>query len=70
MKNIRGAGRKPKIDKETMDVIKHRISIGEKISDLAHEYGISRQALYKRLKADGEERLVLDPELFTEQYLN
>ena len=60
MKNIRGAGRKPKIDKETMDVIKHRISTGEKISNLAHEYGISRQALYKRLKADDKECLVLD----------
>lgn len=60
MKNIRGAGRKPKIDKEAMDVIKHRISTGEKIADLAHEYGISRQALYKRLKTDDKERLVLD----------
>lgn len=50
MKNERNAGRKAVIDIETIDVIRHRIEAGERISFIAKEYGISRQALYKRLK--------------------
>lgn len=50
MSNERNAGRKPILsEKELKDVIK-RNKEGESIAVLSKEYGVSRQALYKRLK--------------------
>lgn len=51
MHNSRGAGRKPQITKSQMDDICFRIEHGESVSVIAQEYGVSRQALYQRLKA-------------------
>ncbi len=50
MANERNAGRKPKIDKDELTKIRKRIESGEKVAALSAEYGVSRQALYKRLK--------------------
>lgn len=50
MPNTRNAGRKPKITNAELKTITERISRGESVSSLASEYGVSRQALYKRLK--------------------
>ena len=50
MRNERNAGRKPKISNAEMKDIILRHEAGEGIPSLASEYGISRQALYKRLK--------------------
>lgn len=49
MSNERNAGRKPKIDDDTIRMIQKRIGDGESVSSLASEYGVTRQALYKRL---------------------
>ena len=51
MSNERNAGRKPKITEEQLSEIKERYDKGESLSKLAVEYGISRQALHKRLQA-------------------
>ena len=50
MANDRKAGRKPKIDSSELNKIRERIKNGEKVAVLSEEYGVSRQALYKRLK--------------------
>ncbi|MCR4755821.1 MAG: helix-turn-helix domain-containing protein [Lachnospiraceae bacterium] len=50
MANDRNAGRKPKIDNDELNKIRKRIENGEKIISISKEYGVSRQALYKRLK--------------------
>ena len=50
MANDRNAGRKPKIDNDELNNIRKRIENGEKVADLSKEYGVSRQALYKRLR--------------------
>lgn len=50
MKNVRGAGRKPVITDEQLNIVKDRIQSGESISSIAKEYGVSRQALHNRLK--------------------
>lgn len=50
MANDRNAGRKPKIDSSGLYKIRERIKNGEKVAALSEEYGVSRQALYKRLK--------------------
>lgn len=62
MKNERGAGRKPVISTNELNIIRNRIDGGEKVSSIAQEYGISRQALYKRLKDEDkhDSALVLD----------
>ena len=52
MANDRNAGRKPILTEKIVADIRERISAGESVSALAAEYGVSRQALYKRLKAD------------------
>ena len=52
MSNDRNAGRKPILTEKIVADIRERISAGESVSALAAEYGVSRQALYKRLKAD------------------
>ena len=72
--NERNAGRKPKIKDDELVKIRERIRNGEKISSLAGEYGISRQALYKKLKEDpyAETRIdyYVDNELCSTIYLN
>lgn len=60
MKNERGAGRKSKIDSAELDIIKSRITKGESVSALAKEFGLSRQALYKRLKDENTKSIILD----------
>lgn len=52
MKNERNAGRKSKINHAELEEIKKRIANGEKVAHLATEYGMSRQALYKKIKED------------------
>lgn len=60
MKNERGAGRKSKLGVNELDIIKSRITKGESVAALAKEFGLSRQALYKRLKDDNTKLVVLD----------
>jgi len=43
-------GRKPALDKESIQALKQRITQGEKKSDIAKDCGISRETLYKYLK--------------------
>lgn len=50
MRNERNAGRKPIVSDEVIDQALKRYEKGERISDLSKEMGISRQALYKRIK--------------------
>lgn len=59
MKNERNAGRKSKIEKQELEKIKTRIADGEKVSVIAKEYGISRQALHRKL-SEGSSTIVLD----------
>ncbi len=54
MKNTRNAGRKPIIDNCSLDEIISRSLQGESISSLAAEFGVSRQALYKRIRSSTE----------------
>ncbi len=54
MKNERNAGRKPRISQEHIAEIRERISQGESVQIIAEEYGITRQALYSRLKNEHE----------------
>lgn len=51
MRNERGAGRKAIVSNEQLDIILERIADGESVSALAEEVGVSRQALYKRIRA-------------------
>lgn len=60
MSNERNAGRKPIISSEQIKEIEHRYSNGESLSRLAEEYGVSRQALHKRIKAENEEPIRAD----------
>ncbi len=50
MKNARNAGRKSRLTKEQIEELYHRWKEGESVADLAKEYGISKQALYKRFQ--------------------
>jgi len=50
MSNERNAGRKPKISNTDLQNIISRHENGESIASLAAEYGVSRQALHKRIK--------------------
>lgn len=75
MFNDRNAGRKPKIDDKQFDEIKRRLNKGESVSALAGEYGISRQALYKRLNDDADSSEIridymVDGELCTTLYVD
>ena len=54
MYNERHAGRKPKLSDEQISDIRKRRDLGESLGKLASEYGISRQALSKRLKDSDE----------------
>ena len=49
MPNTRNAGRKPKLSEEQFQEIKARREAGESVAALAAEFGLSRQALNKRL---------------------
>ena len=49
MSNERNAGRKSKLNDEQMREVKTRHDAGESVSSLAKEFGISRQALTKKL---------------------
>ncbi|MCR4895279.1 MAG: helix-turn-helix domain-containing protein [Lachnospiraceae bacterium] len=81
MANERNAGRKPRVTEEALARIKSRYEQGESLSTLAAEYGVSRQALYKRLQrkpcevvhidycVDGECTAVIEAD-FTSQKLN
>lgn len=55
MYNERHAGRKPRLSEEQLNNIRKRRDLGESISKLASEYGISRQALSKRLNDSDED---------------
>lgn len=68
MRNPRHAGRKSIIDDVQIEAIEERIQKGESISFLASEYGVSRQALYKRLRNKNRTYLldyIVDDELCT-----
>ena len=79
MRNERNAGRKPIVSTELIEQIVKRYESGESISDLAKEIGISRQALYKRIKesryktvridyiVDGEISTVIEADFRKEQ---
>ena len=51
MSNERNAGRKPVLTDEQLEMIKKRHNDGDSVNSLAQEYGVTRQALYKRLQA-------------------
>ncbi len=75
MANERNAGRKPKLTEDRLDEIRKRRRAGESITAMAAEYGISRQALYKRLKdtslpAETRFDYMVDGELCTTVYLD
>ncbi len=56
MSNDRNAGRKPIIEREQIELIIERNKRGESISSIAREYGVSRQALSKRIKSARQDR--------------
>lgn len=75
MANDRHAGRKPILTDEVLSAITERVAGGESVSSLAAEYGVSRQALYKRLKPDPSPEevhidYIVDGELCTEIYID
>ena len=57
MSNERNAGRKPKITDDQLNKIISRHESGESLSALADEFGISRQALHKRIKEASRNQL-------------
>ena len=60
MSNDRNAGRKPLITDEQLQIISERHSNGESLIKLAEEYGVTRQALHKRLHANEEKPVKID----------
>ena len=60
MSNERNAGRKPKITDEQLNKIISRHESGESLSALADEFGISRQALHKRIKESKEKPVTIN----------
>lgn len=60
LRNERGAGRKAVISEKEIDIIKKRVADGEKVTLIAKEYGISRQALYKRLKSVSRKQVMFE----------
>ncbi len=60
MSNERNAGRKPTITDEQLNEIKERYENGESLSSLAMEFGVTRQALHKRLQAKAEQPVQID----------
>ena len=70
MANDRGAGRKSTLTTEQIENARNRYEAGESIAQIAAEYGISRQGLYKRLREDKQSKeikidYVLEGELCT-----
>ena len=43
-------GRKPKLSDQDIEVLRSRAKAGEKKAELAREYGISRETIYKHLR--------------------
>lgn len=75
MPNTRNAGRKPKITTEQLTEIKARRQAGESVASLAAEFGVSRQALNKRLVEEREEAevqldYILDDEVCTSIFVD
>ena len=60
MFNERNAGRKPLIKEEQLLTIEERHNNGESLGKLAEEYGVTRQALYKRLRVKPEPPVMVD----------
>ena len=60
MSNDRNAGRKPILTDADIRTIRERQLAGESISALAAEYGVTRQALYKRLRGKRTDPLKID----------
>ena len=60
MLNERNAGRKPIVSYKDIEEIKSRNDAGESLASLAKEYGVSRQALYKRLRDSADKSVALD----------
>ena len=60
MSNDRNAGRKPVITDEQLQIISERHANGESLTALAEEYGVTRQALHKRLHAKSEQPVKID----------
>ena len=60
MPNTRNAGRKPTITDEQLHIIKSRYDTGESLSKLAEEYGVTRQALHRRLQAQNEHPIIIN----------
>lgn len=60
LRNERGAGRKSGISSADIEIIKKRIQEGESVAAISKVYGITRQALYKRLKDENDQRAVVD----------
>ena len=60
MSNERNAGRKPKITDEQLNKIISRHESGESLSALSDEFGISRQALHKRIKESQEKPVTIN----------
>lgn len=58
MHNERGAGRKPRITNEQLNDISRRIESGDSVASIAREYGVSRQALFSRLKSAKESKVL------------
>lgn len=50
MRNTRNVGRKPLISEDMLDSMIRLHDSGQSIAKLAEEYGVSRQAVYKRIK--------------------
>ncbi len=60
MTNERNAGRKPILSEKTIALIEKRYLSGESLSAIAEEYGVSRQALYKRLRQNKQTLVKID----------
>lgn len=60
MSNERNAGRKPILSDDVIQAIKERYHAGDSISVIAKEYGVSRQALYKRIHQSKKRSVKID----------
>ncbi len=60
MSNERNAGRKPILSEDIIASIEKRYLSGESLSAIAEEYGVSRQALYKRLRKNKNASVKID----------
>ena len=60
MSNERNAGRKPILSDDVIQTINGRYLAGESIAAIAKEYGVSRQALYKRILQSKNQSVKID----------